>query len=25
MKEWENQPLEKAGEFIRNMSGVGKR
>jgi len=25
MKDWENQPLEKAGEFIRNMSGVGKR
>ncbi len=25
MKEWETQPLEKAGEFIRNMSGVGKR
>jgi ketol-acid reductoisomerase len=25
MKEWENQPLEKAGKFIRSMSGMGKR
>jgi ketol-acid reductoisomerase len=25
MKEWENEALEKAGEFIRNMSGMGKR
>ena len=25
MKEWENQPLEKAGQFIRDMSGAGKR
>ena len=25
MKEWENQPLEKAGQFIRNMSGAGNR
>jgi len=25
LKEWENQPIEKAGEFIRNMSGLGKR
>lgn len=25
MKEWENTRLEKAGEFIRGMSGVGKR
>ena len=25
MKEWENTSLEKAGKFIRSMSGVGKR